>query len=281
MAELGVALVHETFADGDGPVRLLARLREARGLGADLAVLPELPLHAWSPATRTARDEDAEVPGGPLQREQAAAAREAGIAVLGGVIVREAASGHRFNRALLFDAGGRVLGGYDKLHVPSEPGFWETDHYDPGREPPRRIDGLALPLGIQICSDFTRPEGCLMLGARGVAAILGPRATPLETYDRWRLVLRADAVTSCAYVVSVNRPGPEAGVGIGGPSLAIAPDGTLLVESTDPVRVVVLDSRAAAAARRDYPGYLPTRSGLYVKGWTEIARERDAPGDDG
>ena len=39
------------------------------------------------------------------------------------------------------------------------------------------------------------------------------------------LVLRANAVTSCAYVISVNRPGPVPGVDMGGPSLAIAPDG--------------------------------------------------------
>jgi predicted amidohydrolase len=111
----------------------------------------------------------------------------------------------------------------------------------------------------------------MMLGARGVGAILVPRATPLETYGRWRLVLRADAVLSCTYVVSVNRPGPEAGVGIGGPSLVVAPDGRVVVESTEAISVAALDEQEVAAARRDYPGYLPVRAELYARGWAEIA----------
>jgi N-carbamoylputrescine amidase len=150
------------------------------------------------------------------------------------VIVFDPASGLRFNRALLFDARGHAVASYDKTHIPSEEGFWESDHYEPGVEPPKRIDGFALPLGIQICSDLNRPQGCLMLGAQGVGAILAPRATPLETYERWRLVLRADAITSGAYVVSVNRPGPEAAAGIGGPSVVVAPDGRVVSESTRP-----------------------------------------------
>jgi predicted amidohydrolase len=272
MAALATALVHETFHGPGAAERLGDRLREARDLGAALAVLPELPLNDWAPARRTARSEDAEDPDGPRQRALAAVALETGLAVLGGVIVRDPASGRRLNRALLFDARGRVMATYDKIHLPSEPGFWESDHYEPGGNPPQRIDGLALPLGIQICSDLNRPQGCAMLGARGVGAILAPRATPLETYERWRTVLRANAVTSGAYVVSVNRPGPEAGVGIGGPSLVVAPDGEVVAESTDPLGVVHLDERAVAEARREYPGYLPVRAELYARGWAEIAR---------
>jgi predicted amidohydrolase len=272
MATLTAALVHETFHDPGGGERLATRLCEARERGADLAVLPELPLNEWAPATREARPEDAEEPEGPRHRALAAAAREAGLGLLGGVIARDPAAGRRLNRALLFDARGRTVATYDKLHVPSEEGFWESDHFEPGDEAPRRIDGLALPLGIQICSDLNRPAGCLMLGAQGVVAILAPRATPVETYERWRLVIRADAITSGCYVVSVNRPGPEAGVGIGGPSLAVAPDGQVVVESTAKLSVVHLAAEAAAAARREYPGYLPMRAELYARGWSEIAR---------
>jgi len=271
MATLTIAVVHETFFDEGGIERLVRQLREARDGGAELAVLPELPLNAWAPATRTAAAEDAEPPDGPRQRAMAEAARDAGIGLLGGVIALDPSSGNRFNRALLFDAGGRSIAAYEKLHVPSEDGFWESDHYIEGHTPPRRIDGFALALGIQICSDLNRPQGCSMLGAQGVGVILAPRATPLSTYERWRLVLRANAVTSAAYLVSVNRPGPEAGVGIGGPSLVVAPDGELLLESTDPLTLVRLDGEAVEAARREYPGYLAVRAELYARGWSEIA----------
>jgi predicted amidohydrolase len=271
MATLTVALVHETFCDEGGIERLVRQLCRARDGGAELAVLPELPLNTWAPATRTVVAEDAEPPDGPRQRAMAEAARNAGIGLLGGVIALDPDSDSRFNRALLFDAGGQSVAAYEKLHLPSEDGFWESDHYTEGHTPPRRIDGFALPLGIQICSDLNRPQGCLMLGAQGVGVILAPRATPLSTHERWRLVLRANAVTSGAYVVSVNRPGPEAGVGIGGPSLVVAPDGEVVLESTDAVTLARLDGEAVAAARKEYPGYLAVRAELYARGWSEIA----------
>ena len=37
------------------------------------------------------------------------------------------------------------------------------------------------------------------------------------------MILRANAVMSGAFVVSVNRPRPEPGASIGGPSIAIDP----------------------------------------------------------
>jgi predicted amidohydrolase len=237
-------------------------------------VLPELPLDAWFPQSRLAREEDAEEPGGPRQRALAEAARDTGVAVLGGVVVRDPSSGRRTSRALLFARDGALLASYAKLHLPAEPGFWESDHYEPGREPPRAICGLALRLGIQICSDLNRPEGSHLLGAQGVEAILAPRATPAASYERWLVVLRANAITSCAHVRSTNRPA-EAGTMIGGPSVAIAPDGEVLHETVQPLSVVRLHRAAIARARRDYPGYLTVRAGLYGQAWASL--EADPP----
>lgn len=270
-AGLKIALIHEVFHEPRGAELLRRRLGEARKAGAALALLPELPLNSWAPATRVARAEDAEEPGGPRERLMAAAASEAGIGILGGVIQREPVSGRRFNRALLFDPAGSILASYDKLHVPAEEGYWESDHYEPGAEPPARIDAFGVALGIQICSDLNRPEGCHLLGAQGVGVVLAPRATPSESYDRWRLIIQANALTSAAYVLSANRRGPESGTEIGGPSLAVGPDGEVLVESAAPVSLVSIDQEALERARRDYPGYLPVRSTLYARAWATIA----------
>jgi predicted amidohydrolase len=263
---LKLAVVHELFFGKDGPDRLRRRLSEARELGAQLAALPELPLHPWVPATRHARDEDAEPPEGPRHRLQAEAARDAGVGLLGGAIVRDPSSGRRFNRALLFDSGGVLRATYDKLHVPTEELFWESDHYDEGDEPPRSIDGFELPLGIQICSDLHRPEGCHLLGALGACVVLSPRATPTNSYRRWRLVARANAITSALYVVSINRT-EEPGMPTGGASFVVAPDGEVILESTDPVSVVELTHEAVAHARTEYPGYLSVRASLYATAW--------------
>ena len=204
--EYGIAVVHDVFHDLEGLERLSRALADAREGGAQLALLPELPLNSWSPATRTARDADAEAPNGARHRQLARAAREAGIALLGGAIVRDPLDGRRFNRALLFDAEGTLLGSYDKCHLPSEEGFWESDHYEPGDAAPRRIDGLPIAVGIQICSDANRPEGSQLLLAQGVEMIAVPRATPAASYDQWKLVLRANALTTGSYVISINRP---------------------------------------------------------------------------
>jgi N-carbamoylputrescine amidase len=209
---------------------------------------------------------------GPRARAQAEAAAEAGIGLVGGIIHADAATGRRTSRALVFDPSGGLRATYEKLHLPEEEGFWETSHYEPGDEPPRAIDGFGVRIGLQLCSDVNRPEGTHLLGAQGVVAMVNPRATEERTYQRWKTVFRANALTSCCYVLSVNRPHPEHGVLIGGPSVAIDPGGEPILETTDRLALVTIDARAVADARRRYPGYLPVRARLYADAWDEIAR---------
>ena len=274
---LTVALVSEVFWQPDGIGRLGARLDQCVERGADLAVLPEIPLNPWRPATKVAHDEDAEPMDGTRSRAMAAAARQAGIGLVGGIIHRDAATGRRTSRVLVFDRAGELVATYEKLHLPEEPGFWETSHYEPGTEAPARIDAFGMPVGVQVCSDTNRPEGSHLLGAQGVEAILIPRATEEKTYQRWKIVFRANALTSCCYVLSVNRPDPEAGVLIGGPSVAVDPNGTVLLETTDRIGIVTLESRVVSAARVAYPGYLPIRARLYADAWGEIAGRDGEP----
>jgi N-carbamoylputrescine amidase len=269
--KLTVALISEVFWEADGAQRLKQRLGEVAERGADLAVLPEIPLNAWCPSTKEAKPDDAEPMDGPRSTAQRDAAAEAGIGLIGGIIHRDDA-GRRTSRALVIDATGAIRATYEKLHLPEEPGFWETSHYEPGTEAPRRIDAFGLPIGVQLCSDNNRPQGVHLLGAQGAMAMINPRATEEKTYQRWKTVFRANALTSCLYVLSVNRPYPEDGVLIGGPSVAFDPNGELLLETTDSVALVTLDARVVTDARRAYPGYLPVRARLYADAWDEVAR---------
>jgi predicted amidohydrolase len=268
--KLTIALISEVFWEADGTQRLKQRLAEAADRGADVAVLPEIPLNAWRPSSKDPRDDDAEPMDGPRARAQAEAAAEAGIGLVGGIIHR-ADDGRRTSRALVIDRSGAVQATYEKLHLPEEPGFWETSHYEPGIEAPRRIDAFGLPIGVQICSDNNRPEGTHLLGAQGAMAVIVPRASEEKTYGRWKTVFRSNALTGCVYVLSVNRPHPEDGVLIGGPSVAFDPNGELLVETTDQLALVTLDAKTVTDARRAYPGYLPVRARLYADAWTELA----------
>jgi len=282
---LTIALISEVFAPAAGEgftgataraleARLAERLAQARELGAQVALLPELPLNPWPGASRTPREDDAEAPGGPRHAAMSRAAEVAGIGLLGGVIRREPSSGRRRNEALLFDAAGALILRYAKLHLPDEEGFWEACHYEPGDAPPEVCAAFGMPVGVQLCSDINRPEGSHLLGAMGAEAILCPRATESGTWDRWRTVLRANAVTSTANVLTVNRPAAEDGVPLGGPSLAVGPNGQVLLETLDPVAIVTLRRDAVARARSAYPGYLKVRADLYARGWEEAWRKK-------
>lgn len=241
---------------------------ELAALSVDLAVLPELPLNPWSPASPMSLLEDEEPPEGPRHQALSEAARHAKTALLGGAIVTT--DGVRHNTALLFGRDGQLLQSYRKVHLPSEEGFWEDRHYQPGTEPPRVCRELGLPLGIQICSDTNRPVGSQILSAAGAQAILIPRATEKGTWARWKLVFQAMALTCTCYVLSVNRPRPEYGVPLGGPSLAVDPEGDVLAEGESAVLTVTLDGKKVEEARGRYPGYLATYPQLYARGFTGL-----------
>lgn len=269
---LRVALISDVFFDGTGPERLLARLNEAREQGAELAIVPELPLNDWRPFTRDALDEDAESDGGPRQQTMGRAAREAGVALLGGVILSHA--GQRRNTAVLFDRRGELIHRYAKVHLPNEPGYYEPCHYEAGDSQAEVIHDLGFPVGIQICSDINRPQGTRLLAAAGAMAVLNPRANSLREYERWRSVFVASAITNAVYVLSVNRPRPEHGVGLGGPSVCVSPEGNFLIETTDPVACATLERASVERGRAMYPGYLDVRADIYADAWARIAESK-------
>jgi predicted amidohydrolase len=271
VSKLTVAVITEVFFNDSDGSRLAHRLFEARQLGAELAVLPELPLDPWIARRKDALPDDAEAPGGRRHRIMAAAARHVGISLLGGAIIRDPQSGRRHNTALLFDVKGALVAAYSKIHIPYEEGFWESAHYEAGADPPRVVTELGLPIGIQICSDANRTSGCHLLAAQGAAAIFVPRATPESSWERWRLVLRADAVTSGLWIVTANRPAEGRPSPIGGPSAVIAPDGAVVAESTDPILIATIDGAAVFRARRDYPGYLDFQPEVHGRGWLALA----------
>lgn len=270
-----IALISDVFHSSDGPQRLRDRLEQARDLGAELAVLPELPLNPWSPATKNMREDDAEPLDGPRTTAQRSAAAAVGIALVGGAIITDSQTKRRYNTALVINNRGDILNTWRKSHIPEEPGFWETSHYDAGLDVPNPIEGLPMPIGVQICSDLNRPEECHILAAAGAAVVVNPRATELATYQRWRSVFIANALTSACYIFSVNRPAPEQDVLIGGASFAFSPMNEVLIETTDPVAVATINQETLDKARIAYPGYLPVRAEIYARGWAMVA-ERNA-----
>lgn len=120
-------------------------------------------------------------------------------------------------------------------------------------------------------ADWDRlPELLSQAKEMGAEVVFAPRCTPPQSYERWRLVLRANAVTSGSYVISTNRPAPTPDGLIGGPSIAIGPSAEVLVETTDPLALVTLDREVVRAAKKEYPGYLKVYPELYARGWEGV-----------
>jgi len=269
-----ISMISEIFAEEES---LTSCLEEARDQGAELAVLPELPLNDWAPAKRIVDPEDAEQCGGIRETILRHAAKQANIAVLGGVI-RELPDGRRYNLALLINPIGEIIGAPAKHVLPNEQGFWECYHYEPTMDPPNIIEYDGIKFGVQICSDVNRPTSAQILAAQGVQVILAPRATDPATWERWLLAYRAMALTASAWVISVNRPYPELGVPLGGPSLVVNPMGEVVLETTDTIVTTNIDLRAVEAARQEYPGYLAWPAQTYLQGWQEVLDQQQQDG---
>jgi predicted amidohydrolase len=202
----------------------------------------------------------------------AAAGGRRGIAVLGGAIV--ARPRHRASvttRPCSSTPSGSCARTYAKLHLPHEEGFWEKAHYVPGREPPQVTELDGFPLGIQICSDVNRPEGTHLLAAQGALAVLAPRATEPDSWEDWKLVLRANARTACCYVASVNRPAASGASPWGGPPSWPAPAAKSCWRTGETLSLARLERATVEAARARYPGYVAVRSEVYAAGWTALA----------
>ncbi len=222
--------------------------------GAAIVVLPEFTPRCWFPVERGTPKQLTLRPGA-VSNWAAALSRRYGCHLL--CVDLERAMGDRwYNTARLHGPGGEVLV-HRKRHLPDEPGFRETAWYAPGTDGPRVAFAAGAKVAALTCSDAMFPEDARALGRQGADLLLVPRASPAEprSMQRWWVMLRADAIVSGAYVISVNRVGGEGGIEFAGHSVVIAPDGDVVVElGADPeVRVVQLDLEVTRAAKHAYP----------------------------
>jgi nitrilase len=188
-------------------------LREAKELGADIACLPE----NFSFIGLKDRDKlaVAEVDGeGPIQDFLRDTARELQLWILGGTTVIKGDSPQRVsNTSLLYDADGRRVARYDKIHlfdvtIPGrEESYLESTHVMPGREVVL-ADTPVGKLGLSVCYDMRFPELYRDLVARGAEWLSMPAAFTVPTgRAHWETLLRARAIENLCYVVAPAQAG--------------------------------------------------------------------------
>eukprot|EP00762_Andalucia_godoyi_P006897 ANDGO_08270.mRNA.1 hypothetical protein len=287
-------------------VRYLAVLQNVRMTGALLAVLPECVFNEWSPATQTRSPSDSN----PLFLSVLCyLARTSGLALVSSVVRCEstplptllasfapsprshhevishtvADSERTFNVGVVVDATGSVVGAYEKMHLPNEPGFYEPYHWSPSSTsclPPIfkikvGADGSSLSFSavstdvndessgficsVVLCSDLMRLDHCIPLRQR-TDAIFHPRATSdsPDYVRRWLAVSQGSAIVRASFICSVSRP--KSGIlaaHLGGPSFVVDPIGNILECNTDQeITFCKLSAADVHSAKVDYPGYL-------------------------
>ena len=241
--------------------RLIA---QASAAGARLAALPEnfylIGRHESDKVK--VREPDGR---GPIQDFLSTAARKHGIWIVGGTAPIECGENDRiFSASLVFDASGRRVARYDKMHLFRFDG--DDERYDESRtlQPGARAVALDSPFGrlaLSICYDVRFPELYRALGSFDVMFV--PSAFTVPTgRAHWEILLRARAVENQAYVVAPAQAGLHpSGRRTYGHTMVVDPWGDVLAEREDGEGVVLaeIDTERIREVRRSLPALLNRR----------------------
>jgi predicted amidohydrolase len=191
-------------------------LDEAARRGARIAALPEN--FAFMGLEDADKRRVAEGEGdGPIQSFLASSARRLGLWIVGGTMpLRGAHDGRVAAACLVYDAEGKRVARYDKIHLfdVDIPGkseqYRESSHVAPGSRP-TTADTPAGRLGLTVCYDVRFPELYRALAEQGARWFTVPSAFTGPTgRAHWETLLRARAIENLSYVVAPAQSGIHA-----------------------------------------------------------------------
>jgi N-carbamoylputrescine amidase len=252
--------------------RTVAAIASAAAEGAELVVLPELASSGYlTDAAALATVAEPADGSGPVLGAWCRAAREHGVTVVGGFAERS--DGRLYNSAVVIDAGGRVVGGYRKLHLYAA----ERDAFRPGDLGLPVFDLGGVRLGILICYDLRFVEALRILAVEGAQLVAVPAAWVLG-YDLHRDPaanpaagvslshvenVRAQANLDQVFVACADQVGRTDAHEFLGRSLVADPYGGVALGPLDAggeaVRVVDIDPAEADRAHERGPRVSPRR----------------------
>jgi predicted amidohydrolase len=253
-----VALVQLDSSDGEPVADRVERAAVmVEGLrDVEVAVLPEL----WAVGAfdLAKAQQHAEPLDGPVVTRMRDAARAAGIWLHAGSFV-ELDRGLRYNTSVVVDPSGDVVATYRKQHLFG----WEDG------EPSVMTAGESLvvlptPLGatgLATCYDLRFPELFRRLVDSGTETFLLASGWPKARIEHWAVLTRARAIEDQAWVFACNSAGTHAGVVMGGRSVVVDPQGTVVAEAGDEEEIIYADVDPAAVRewRRAFPALADRR----------------------
>ncbi|MBM3460648.1 MAG: carbon-nitrogen family hydrolase [Armatimonadetes bacterium] len=190
----------------------------------------------------------AEEPEGPTFHFLRELARSRGVAVQGTFPEKVPGDDKGLNTCVTFDARGRLLCRYHKIHPFSYGG--EDRHYRKGSMLPVFSLG-PFSAATPICYDLRFPEIFRHAMRRGANLFIVPANWPEVRQHHWRALSIARAIENLSWVVAINRTGQGGNLVYAGGSLVIAPTGEVVLEmdAGEQAAVVDVDPAAMLAAR--------------------------------
>jgi N-carbamoylputrescine amidase len=249
----------------------LRRVETAADRGAQIVCLPEL---FASQYFCQAEDHDffalAESIPGPSTERLGEVARRRGVVLVASLFEKRDA-GVYHNTTVVFDADGRMLGKYRKMHIPDDPLYYEKFYFTPGDLGFQAWETRYGKIGVCICWDQWYPEAARLTALRGARILFYPTAIgwhPGEKaeygarqHDSWETIQRGHAIANGVFVATPNRVGHEApsggaGIEFWGQSFVADPSGQILARATsdgEEVLVVEVDLNEVDRQRVHWP----------------------------
>lgn len=228
--------------------RMAARLAEARDLGANLVVFPELTLAGYPPEDLLFR------PDFLARQEQAAQNLEPltqGIMVVFGY----ASGGRELKNAAAVVADGRRVATFAKSRLPNYGVFDEVRYFSPGTGT-AVLEWGGFRLGVSVCEDLWYPDGPHLIQARsGANLLVNLSASPFQRGkgERRERMLATRAEDAAAWLVWTNLVGAQDELVFDGQSVVIDPGGTVLARAPAfEEAVVCLDLEATRGYHRGW-----------------------------
>ncbi|MBN1629333.1 MAG: NAD+ synthase [Thermoleophilia bacterium] len=230
MRQVRVALaqINVTVGDLDGNAeRIVAAVREAESMGADIVALPELAITGYPPEDLLLKPEFISA---NLRTLQEVAAETKETVALCGFADR---ADDLYNAAAVMHAG-LVAAVYHKNLLPTYSVFDEDRYFRSGAEQPvYKIAGGVV--GVSVCEDIWYPDGPPTAQAftGGAELLVNISSSPycMGRFDVRREMLATRAADTSSFIAYVNLTGGQDELVFDGQSMVFAPDGGLLARA--------------------------------------------------
>ncbi|MEI6659942.1 MAG: carbon-nitrogen hydrolase [bacterium] len=192
-------------------------IRQAAKSGAQIICLQELFQTPYFPQKQKMKKDDfAESITGPTVSLMKSLSKELGVVIV--VPFYEKRGSKYYNTAAVVSDSGKLIGQYDKVHIPQDPGFYEKDYFEHGENGYKIFKTKFGTFAVLICFDQWFPEAAREARLAGAQMIFYPTAignitgyVPPEGdwHNAWETVMRGHAIANSVVVAAVNRTGKE------------------------------------------------------------------------